>query len=568
LFRSPSDGARHDFVIVREFASFQTSTDWHGLCKTEPRLERNGWEDRVPGDSVVIWTKELLLGRTGFHRGETLHQLTANMELLNTLVNQANAFFSNVMESIFGPRVHESVLGRVTWVDVGMIVCLLLVFLFIHTFTAALLRWKTRRLHAEAEPAAWRVQLFTLVRKPVFFGIWLYGLYFAFTLLRVRLAPAASAVQLALDRLLDVGAFCLLCWLFVRFTRVLETRLSEWATKSESKLDDALVPLVAKVSRVVVPVIAIIMALPVLGLPAAYSGIINKISSLLIIGSIAWALVQAVNSLEAFILGKYDLTVPDNLQARKVHTQVKVISKTVYFIIGIFTAASALMMFEEVRRVGTSILASAGVLGVIIGFAAQKTIANLFAGFQLAMTQPIRLDDVVIVESEWGRVEEITLTYVVVHIWDDRRLVVPLSYFIEKPFQNWTRVSANLLGSVFFWTDYTLPVPELRSMVRQVVENCADWDKRFWNLQVTDTTERAMQVRVLATAADSGKAWNLRCEIREKIIEMIQSKYPRSLPKIRGDLGSADGQMNSRPSLQGREERRERGPDADVIDGK
>jgi small-conductance mechanosensitive channel len=245
--------------------------------------------------------------------------------------------------------------------------------------------------------------------------------------------------------------------------------------------------------------------------------------------------------MEQFMLSKYDVSVADNLQARKVHTQVKVISKTVYFIIGIFTVASALMMFEEVRRVGTSILASAGVLGLIIGFAAQKTIANLFAGFQLAMTQPIRLDDVVIVESEWGRVEEITLTYVIVHIWDDRRLVVPLSYFIEKPFQNWTRVSANLLGSVFVWVDYTLPVAELRRGVQQIVEGCEDWDRRYWNLQVTDATERTMQIRVLATAADSGKAWNLRCEIREKIIGMIQNKYPQSLPKLRGDLAATNG---------------------------
>lgn len=473
---------------------------------------------------------------------------------LDNLVGRVNAFFSNLMESIFGPRVHEFVLGRVTWVDVGMIVCLLLIFILIHTFTATLLRWKTRRLREDVEPATWRVQLFALLRKPLFFTIWLYGLYFALTLLRVRLAPGADALQLSLDRLLDVGVFCLLCWLFVRFTRVLESRLREWSVKSESKLDDALVPLLAKVSRVAVPVIAIILALPLLGLPAAYSGLISKASSLLIIGSISWALVQAVNSLEEFILGKYDVKAADNLQARKVHTQVRVITKTIYFVIGIFTVASALMMFEEVRRVGTSILASAGVLGVIIGFAAQKTIANLFAGFQLAMTQPIRLDDVVIVESEWGRVEEITLTYVVVHIWDDRRLVVPLSYFIEKPFQNWTRVSANLLGSVFFWTDYTLPVGELRLAVQQVVESCQDWDKRFWNLQVTDTTERAMQVRVLATAADSGKAWNLRCEIREKIIEMLQRKYPQSLPKIRGELRNANGQMDSRIAAESRVE--------------
>jgi len=461
-----------------------------------------------------------------------------NIDSLEGLMRCAEAFFSKVMERIFGPHVHNAIFGKVTWVDVGMVALLLLVFLLIHALAAAILRRKASQVKAGETPASFRLQFFATCRKPLYFLIWLFRVYFALTLLRLRLAPEAGSLQTVLDRLLNVGVFCLLCWLFVGLTRVVEIRLARWAAKSESKLDDALVPLLAKVSRVAVPVIAVILALPVIGLPPAYTGLISKASSLLIIATIAWALVQAVNSIEEFILMKYDVNVADNLQARKMHTQVKVITKTIYFIIGIFAVASVLMLFEEVRRVGTSILASAGVLGVIMGFAAQKTIANLFAGFQLAMTQPIRLDDVVIVESEWGRVEEITLTYVVVHIWDDRRLVVPLSYFIEKPFQNWTRVSANLLGSVILWVDFTLPVHELRRIAQEIVESCKEWDRRFWNFQVTDSSEHAMQVRVLATAADSGKAWDLRCEIREKLIETIQRKFPQSLPKIRGDLKS------------------------------
>jgi small-conductance mechanosensitive channel len=232
---------------------------------------------------------------------------------------------------------------------------------------------------------------------------------------------------------------------------------------------------------------------------------------------------------------KFDVHVADNLRARKVRTQVQVISKTLYIVIGVFTIASILMLFEEVRRLGTSILASAGVVGVVLGFAAQKTIANLFAGFQIALAQPIRLDDVVVVEGEWGRVEEITLTYVVIHIWDDRRLIVPLSEFIEKPFQNWTRESADLLGSVLLWVDYSLPLEETRNRVRQIVEASPLWDRRFWNLQVSDASERTMQIRVLVTAADSSKAWDLRCEVREKLIIFIQKEHPRSLPRVRAD---------------------------------
>jgi small-conductance mechanosensitive channel len=243
-----------------------------------------------------------------------------------------------------------------------------------------------------------------------------------------------------------------------------------------------------------------------------------------------------VNVGEKFVLTQYDITAADNLQARKVYTQVHVISKVVYVIIGLFTIASVLMLFEEVRRLGTSILASAGVVGIIIGFAAQKTISNLFAGFQLAMTQPIRLDDVVIVEGEWGRVEEITLTYVVIRIWDERRLVVPLSYFIEKPFQNWTRVSAQLLGSVYLWVDYTLPLDEIRKALKEIIEPHPLWDKRFWNLQVSDATEKTMQIRVLATTADSSKGWDLRCAIREQLIAYIQKNHPQSLPQVRAQL--------------------------------
>ncbi|HVZ16539.1 MAG TPA: mechanosensitive ion channel family protein, partial [Terriglobales bacterium] len=280
----------------------------------------------------------------------------------------------------------------------------------------------------------------------------------------------------------------------------------------------------------------------------AWNGMIGKGTSLLIIGAISWILFQTVAAVEQLALAEYDITAANNLHARKIHTQVRVISKTIYVLIGIFTVASALMLFDEVRRLGTSLLASAGVVGVIAGFAAQRTISNLFAGFQLAMTQPIRLDDVVVVEGEWGRVEEITLTYVVIHIWDDRRLVLPLSYFIEKPFQNWTRASSNLLGAVVLWVDYTLPVAQLRAEAKAIVESCPEWDRRFWNFQVTDTNEQAMQVRILATASDSGKAWDLRCNVREKLIQLMQEKYQQYLPRWRADFTNLNGLQGTMPA--------------------
>jgi small-conductance mechanosensitive channel len=325
-------------------------------------------------------------------------------------------------------------------------------------------------------------------------------------------------------------------WVFFRFTHVLEARLLVMTKKTNSKLDDLFVPLIGRSLRVILPVVGIMFALPLLGLPPEYAGVVGKGTSIMLIVAVAVIMFQAVHLAEKAVLTKFDINAADNLQARTVYTQVHVISKVVYAVIGIFTIASILMLFQEVRQFGTSILASAGVVGIVIGFAAQKTISNLFACFQIAMTQPIRLDDVVIVENEWGRVEEITLTYVIIHIWDDRRLVVPLVYFIEKPFQNWTRTSAQLLGSVFVWVDYTLPLDEVRKALKEIIEPHPLWDKRFWNLQVTDATEKTMQLRVLATTADASQGWDLRCAIREQLIAYIQKNHPQSLPHFRTEI--------------------------------
>jgi len=419
-----------------------------------------------------------------------------------------------------------------------VLLCFLLPVVLLNGLAASFLRRKIRKAEADPESQGWRAQLWQTVGRPLYVLIWIYGAYFAATPLLRRL-PATEGphpLRQLFDRLFDVGVFVVLFWVIFKSTHVLETRLRTWSGKTSSKMDDLLVPLLGRSLRVVVPILGLIFALPMIGLSPESAGLVSKGSSILIIGAVAYVLFQAVNLIEKAVLARYDITAADNLQARKVYTQVYVLSKTLYVIISIFTVASILMLFEEVRRFGTSILASAGVVGIIIGFAAQRTIANLFAGFQLAMTQPIRLDDVVIVENEWGRIEEITLTYVVVKIWDERRLVVPLSYFIEKPFQNWTRVSADILGSVFVWADYTLPVEELRPPIQRIVESCKDWDRRFWNLQITETTERAMQLRVLATAADASKSWDLRCEIREKLLAFLQRQYPASLPRVRATL--------------------------------
>lgn len=259
----------------------------------------------------------------------------------------------------------------------------------------------------------------------------------------------------------------------------------------------------------------------------------NKTGSILLILSIAWASIAVLRTSKKVILSKLDMNQENNLKQRKFLTQFNIMESIIYFLIVLIAIGSSLMLFEEVRQLGISLFASAGVAGIIIGFAAQKLIATVLAGIQIAITQPIRLDDVVIVENEWGRIEEITLTYVVVKIWDQRRLVVPSTYFFEKPFQNWTRTSAEIMGTVFLYTDYHVSFDALREELTRLLESTPLWDKRVNVLQVTDAKEYGVEIRALVSAKDSPTAWDLRVFIREKLIEFIQKNYPESLPRTR-----------------------------------
>ncbi len=469
-------------------------------------------------------------------------------ESMNQFFAGLTALIGRGLEDLLGTGANATIFGEFTRIDLGTVLCLALLVLLANALAAVLFRRKIRQAAATADKELHH-HVFEALGRPLYVLIWIYGGYLAATpmLLKLPADRGLEFVRVLLDKLFDVGVFVVVFWVFFRFTHVLEARLGRWAKGTDSKVDDVFVPLLGRSLRVLVPVVGIIFALPLLGLSAEYSGIVAKCTSILLIVALALIAFQAVNLSEQAVVAKYDIKAADNLQARKIYTQVHVISKTLYVVIGLFTAASILMLFEEVRRFGTSLLASAGVVGIIIGFAAQKTIANLFAGFQIAMTQPIRLDDVVIVEGEWGRVEEISLTYVVIHIWDDRRLVVPLGYFIEKPFQNWTRTSAELLGSVFVWVDYSMPLDELRQALKDIIEPHPLWDKRFWNLQVTDATEKTMQIRVLATTADSSKGWDLRCDIREKLIAYIQQHHPQSLPQFRAEINGGDAGLLAKP---------------------
>lgn len=237
---------------------------------------------------------------------------------------------------------------------------------------------------------------------------------------------------------------------------------------------------------------------------------------------------------------RFPADVADNLRARSVHTQTKMLSRTLMMLIGVLGAASILMTFPDIRHIGASLLASAGVAGLVAGVAARPVLGNLIAGLQIALTQPLRINDVLIVEGEWGTVEQITGSYVVVHIWDDRRLIVPLEWFIQHPFQNWTQSSSQLIGAVFLWVDYKMPLAPLRQELESVCRATSQWDGRVCLLQVTDTSERAIQLRALVSAGDASKAWNLRCTVREALVRFIQNHYPDCLPRQRYSFDPID----------------------------
>ncbi|MGA9138524.1 MAG: mechanosensitive ion channel domain-containing protein [Methylovirgula sp.] len=278
---------------------------------------------------------------------------------------------------------------------------------------------------------------------------------------------------------------------------------------------------------------AVALALPIVPFSGATALLIAEALAICLVLLIGWAAITAIELAGDFYVRRFRIDVSDNLLARKHLTQVRVLRRVAETIVVMITVAVALMTVPEVRQFGVSLIASAGAAGIVVGLAARPILTNLIAGVQIAITQPIRIGDAVVVENECGWIEEITGTYVVIQIWDWRRLVVPISYFLEKPFQNWTRMSAELIGTVLLWVDYTTPVDRVREKLTDIVKNSKLWDGRVVNMQVTDATDRAIQLRALASARNSQDVWDLRCEIREKLIAFLQETYPGTLPKQR-----------------------------------
>jgi small-conductance mechanosensitive channel len=291
--------------------------------------------------------------------------------------------------------------------------------------------------------------------------------------------------------------------------------------------------------RLAMVVAALSAALAASPLTSRQTALAQHVFAIAFVVLIGWAVVIAIDVASALYLRRYRIDVADNLLARKHVTQVRILQRAAVVAVVVLTSAFALMTINQVRQWGVSLLAAGGAATVIVGLALQPLLSNLIAGIQIAMTQPIRMDDQVVVENEFGNVEAITATYVVVRIWDDRRMVLPLTYFLQKPFQNWTHETSALLGAVMLYVDYTTPVEPLRARLGELLKADPRWDGRVNGLQVTDAKERTMEIRCLMSAADSGRLFDLRCAVREGMIAFLRESFPGALPRERLEMTAA-----------------------------
>jgi small-conductance mechanosensitive channel len=339
--------------------------------------------------------------------------------------------------------------------------------------------------------------------------------------------------------LVALAAAGVLAMLAVSLYGLLTRRLSA-ALQTREPFAASLLARTRPLVRLILTILIVVALLPAAELAPAAERAVERALLIGVVVALAWAALIACDIGSDIYLRRFDITAADNLLARKHVTQVRILKRIAKGVVVIVALAAVLMTFEGARQYGVSLLASAGAAGIVLGLAAQPVLTNLIAGIQLAITQPIRVDDAVVIEGEWGWIEEITGTYVVVKLWDWRRLIVPLGYFMQKPFQNWTRQTASIIGSVFVWVDYTVPVDRVRAKVEELARANPLWDGDVVNVQVTDSDRDAVQLRVLVSASTSPRAWDLRCELREKLVAFLQAEFPDALPRRRVALSSPD----------------------------
>jgi small-conductance mechanosensitive channel len=446
------------------------------------------------------------------------------------------------------------VFDRVTWMR--LFSCAVVIGLL--SALASWILWVVRRRAGEIKSRkkqSWLALAASASRKPIALFLWMSGGGFALMPIVTGIASRPTRVFWAgtLTAILYAGWIIALLWLVFRAIRGVEKRMRQWAERTSSLLGKVTVPIVGQTLRLCVPLLGIILLLPLLRLPENWVWITQKGFGILLIVALSFLIIHGISSVQTALLSHHRLDAPDNLSARRIFTQVSVIRKIIVTAVVIIATGSILMLFDPVRQFGTSILASAGIAGVVLGFAAQKTLGNVLAGIQIALSQPLLIDDIVVVEGEFGQIEEITLTYVTVRTWDLRRMILPITYFVEKPFQNWSRVSTELLGTVMLYLDYQAPIGELRKELKRLVEKNPNWDKKVCGLQVTDLKQGAIEVRAVVSGHDSGKTFNLRCDIREGLVDFLRHNYPESLPHSRNAATPTDEEIARKRSRKAEE---------------
>ncbi|MGI8889573.1 MAG: mechanosensitive ion channel family protein [Chthoniobacterales bacterium] len=456
-------------------------------------------------------------------------------------------------------------IDRVTWMRLLACVGALVVLAVLTGWFLWFVRRRAGAIESN-EVQSWPALAAAAIRKPLALLVWVIGGFLAFMPLVAGISsrPHRLFFANALTALLYAGRVIAILWLILQGIRAIEKRMRHWAQSTDSVVNNVVVPVAGQTLRLAVPLIAVILLLPLLKLPEDWAWLTQKGFGILLIVSLAFLIIRGVRAVQVALLREHRLDVPDNYTARRIFTQVSVIRKIIITVVVIVGIGSILMMFDTVRQLGTSILASAGIAGIILGLAAQKTLGNLLAGIQIALSQPILIDDVVIVEGEFGRIEDITLTFVTVRTWDLRRLVVPITYFIEKPFQNWSRKSDEILGAIYLYLDYQVPLGELREELKRLVEGNDKWDRKVCGLLVTDTKPNTIEVRAVVSSLNAGINFDLRCQVREGLIEFLRDRYPSSLPQVRMTLHRPEEQspVERRHGVEGAGREHEQGSSA------
>jgi small-conductance mechanosensitive channel len=451
------------------------------------------------------------------------------------------------LSQLLGPWSQSDLFLQITPAKLVLGLLSALIILLLLRIFGLILRRISRKPRPDAVQRYWVDGLLRAVRKAIGIFAWVTACFLFVSPLLPHLAIALNSQTpfQVTGRLAEIGYFVALVVFCFYVVRLVDSWLNRLAQTQPRRWYYPTFPLVGKLLYYDFLLTAFQYLVNLLRLPGGAAALSSKIVAIVSILVNTVMFIQMVRALEDIAISRTELQNYDTYRYRSFQTRIRVLRQLIIFVLIIVCAAAILMNFQAVRQIGTGLLASAGVAGIIVGLAAQKSLSTIIAGLQIALTNPMKIDDVVVVDGENGVIEEISLTYVVVKIWDQRRLILPITYFIDKSFQNWTRSSSELLGTVFLYVDYLVPIETIRAEAKRIVSESALWDKRSVGVQVTDWKTDSVEIRILVSAESSGKLFDLRCEVREKLLAYLQQQDPGVFPRVRnlvgGDLQERDG---------------------------